>query len=49
MLFFIAISNVLSDCKEVRVAEAVLIGGVGSVGDGVFVGRDVRGAGCLTG
>jgi len=49
VLFFTAVADVLSDCEEVRVAEAVLISGVGSVGDGVFVGCDVRGAGHLTG
>jgi len=49
MLLFIVVANVLSDCEEVRVAEAVLIGGVGSVGDGVSFSRDVGGAGRLTG
>jgi len=49
VLFLIAVTNVLRDCEEVRVAEAVLISGVGSIRDGVSLGRDVRGAGCLTG
>jgi len=49
VLFFIAVASVLSNCEKVRVAEAVLVGGVGSVGDGVSFGRDVGGAGCLTG
>ena len=49
MLFFIAIAHVLSDCEEVRVAEAVLVSGIGSIGDGVGFGRDVRGVGHLTG
>ena len=48
MLLFIAVTNVLSDREEVRVAEAVLVSGVGSVRDGVFLGRDVGGTGCLT-
>jgi len=49
VLFFIAVANVLSDCEEVRVAETVLVSGVGPVGDGVFLSRDVGGTGCLTG
>jgi len=49
VLFFIAIAHILSDCEEVRVAEAVLVGGIGSIGDGVGFSRDVRGAGRLTG
>src|SRR5712672_3393768 len=49
MLLFIVVANVLSDCEEVRVAEAVLVSGVGSVGDGVSFSRDVRGTGRLTG
>jgi len=49
MLFFIAVANVLSDCKEVRVVEVVLFSRIGSVGDGVSFSRDVRGAGCLIG
>ena len=49
MLFFTVVANVLSDHEEVRVAEVVLISGVGSVGDGVPLGCDVRGAGRLTG
>ena len=49
VLLFIAVANVLSDREEVRVVEAVLISGVGSVGDGVSFSRDVRGAGRLTG
>jgi len=48
VLLLIAVTNVLSDREEVRVAEAVLVSGVGSVGDGVLLGRDVRGVGCLT-
>jgi len=47
-LLFIAVADVLSDCKEVRVVEAVLVGGVGSVGDGILFSRDVGGAGDLT-
>jgi len=49
VLLFVAVANVLSDREEVRVAETVLIGGIGSVGDGVPFGRDVGGTGCLTG
>ena len=49
MLFFIAVANILSDRKEVGMAETVLIGGVGSIRDGVSFVRDVRGAGRLTG
>ena len=49
MLLFIAITNVLSDCEEVRVAEAILVSGVGSVRDGVSLGRDMGRTGCLTG
>ena len=49
MLFFIAVANVLSDRKEGRVAETVLVGGVGSVGDGIPFSCDVGGAGRLTG
>ena len=49
MLLFIAVADVLSNREEVRVAETVLIGGVGSVGDGVLFSRDVGGAGYLTG
>jgi len=49
VLFLIVIANVLSDCEEVGVTEAVLVCGVGSVGDGVFLGRDVGGTGRLTG
>ena len=49
MLLFIVVASVLSDCKEGRVVETVLVGGVGSVGDGVSFSRDVRGAGRLTG
>src|SRR5712675_3659593 len=48
VLLLIAIANVLSDCEEVRVAEAVLVSGVSSVGDGVSFSRDVRGTGRLT-
>jgi len=48
VLLFIAIANILSDCEEVGVAAAFLISGIGSVGDGVFFGRDVGGAGSLT-
>jgi len=47
-LLLIAVTNVLGDREEVGVAEAVLVSRVGSVGDGVLFGRDVRGAGCLT-
>jgi len=49
VLLFIAVADVLSDRKEVRVAETVLVGGVGSVGDGIPFSRDVGGAGHLTG
>ena len=49
MLFFIAIAHVLSDCEEVGVAEAVLVGGIGSLGGGIGFGRDVGGARRLTG
>ena len=49
MLFFIAVANILSDCEEVGMVETVLIGRVGSIRDGVPFGRDVRGAGRLTG
>ena len=49
MLFFIAVPNVLSDCEEARVTEAVLVSGIGPIGSGVILGRDVRGAGRLTG
>ena len=49
MLFFIVIAHILSDCEEVRVAEAVLVSGIGSIGDGVGFGHDVRGVGHLTG
>src|SRR5712675_1962915 len=49
VLLLIAIANILRDCEEIRVAEAVLVAGVGSVGDGVSFSRDVRGAGRLTG
>ena len=49
MLFFIAVLSVLSDCEEVRVAETVLVSGIGSVGDGVLFCRDVGGVGRLTG
>jgi len=49
MLFFTPIADVLSDREEIGVAEAVLIGGVGSIGDGVPFVRDVRGVGRLTG
>jgi len=48
-LFLIAVADVLSNCKEVRVAETVLIGGIGPVRDGIPFSCDVRGAGCLTG
>ena len=49
MLFFIAVLNVLSDCKEVGVTEVVLVSGIGSIRSGVTLGRDVGGMGCLTG
>jgi len=49
VLFFIAVTNVLSDCEEVGVAETVLIGGVSPIRDGVFSGRDVRGVRRLIG
>ena len=49
MLFFIAVANVLSDREEVGMVETVLIGGIGSVRDGVFFVRDVGGARRLTG
>jgi len=49
MLLFIAITNVLSDCEEVGVVETVLVGRVGSIRNGIPFGRDVRGAGRLTG
>jgi len=49
VLLFITVANVLSDCEEIRVAEVVLIGRVGSVGDGVSFSRDVGGTGRWTG
>src|SRR5712671_2558052 len=49
VLLLIAVANILRDCEEIRVAEAVLVTGVGSVGDGVSLSRDVRGTGRLTG
>jgi len=49
VLFFVAIAHVLSDREEVRVAEVVLVSGVGPIGDGVGFGRDVRGVGRLIG
>jgi len=49
MLFFIAVSNILSDCEEVRVTEVVLVSGIGPIGSGVTLSRDVRGTGRLTG
>jgi len=49
MLFFIAIAHILSNCEEVGVAETVLVSGIGSIGDGVGFGRDMRGVGRLTG
>jgi|SRR5712671_4613368 len=49
VLLFTPVANVLGDRKEVGVAETVLVGGVGSVGDGILFSRDVRGAGDLTG
>jgi len=48
MLFFIAVTNVLSDREEARVLEVVLVSRVGSIGDGVPLGRDVGGTGRLT-
>ena len=49
MLFFIAVPNILSDCEEVRVTEAVLVSGIGPIGSGVPFGRDMGGTGRLTG
>jgi len=49
VLFFAVVANVLSDCEELGMAEAVLIGGIGPIRDGVLFSRDVRGAGHLTG
>src|SRR5712671_3470990 len=49
MLFFIAVANVLSDCEEVGMSEAVLFGRVGTVRDGVSLGCDVGRAGRLIG
>ena len=49
MLLLVAVANVLSDREEVRVVEAVLIGRIGSVGDGISFSHDVGGAGYLTG
>jgi len=49
VLFLIAVANILSDRKEVGVAETVLIGRIGSIRDGVSFACDVRGAGRLTG
>ena len=49
MLLFIAIASVLSDREEDSVAETVLIGGIGSIGDRISFGRDVGGVGRLTG
>ena len=49
MLLFIVVANVLRDTEEVRVAETVLIGGVGSVRDGVSFSCDVGGVGHLMG
>ena len=49
VLLFIGVANVLSDCEEIRVAEVVLIGRVGSVGDGVSFSRNVGRTGRLTG
>jgi len=49
VLLFIVVASVLSDCKEGRVVETVLVGGVGSVGDGIPFSCDVGGAGHLTG
>src|SRR5712672_640318 len=49
VLFLIAVANVLNDCEEIRVAEAVLVSGVGSIGDRVSLSRDVGGTGRLTG
>jgi len=49
MLFFVAITHVLSDREEVGVAETVLIGGIGPIGDGVSFSHDVGGTGRLIG
>jgi len=49
VLFFIAVANILSECEEVGMVETVLLGRIGSIGDGILFGRDVRGAGRLTG
>ena len=48
VLLFIAIANVLSDREEVGVAETVLIGGIGSIGDRIPLSCDVGRMGRLT-
>jgi len=49
MLFFIPIADILSDREEVGVVKTVLVGGVGSIRDGVSFVCDMRGARRLTG
>ena len=49
MLLLIAVANILSDREEVGMAEAVLIGRVGSIRDGIPLVCDVGGAGRLIG
>jgi len=49
VLFFASIADVLSNREEVGMAEAVLIGRVGPIGDGIPFVCDVRGMRRLTG
>ena len=49
MLFFVPIADVLSDREELGMAEAILIGRIGPIGDGVPFACDVRGVRRLTG
>ena len=49
VLFLRAVTSFLSNVEELGVSGMVLIGGVGSVRDGVLFSCDVGGAGRLTG
>jgi len=49
MLLSARIVSLLWGLEEFRIVDAILVGGIGSIGDGISFGRDVGGAGHLTG
>jgi len=49
VLLLSAVANVLSNSEKLRVVGAVFVHGVGTIRDEVIFGRDVGGAGRLTG